>query len=133
MSTNGTEGLTSSNSDSPAMDNEHDRGEDSSFSSPTPSNEVGGLDKDEMYELEFGGTTNLSESRPKPVAKPRRRLNRSRHASAPGLEVIQNGPIQSDSNEMTNEAESHDQHPTPSRSAPAPPNAVESSASDRVS
>ena len=115
------------------MDNEHDRGEAPSISPPTPSNEVGKLDKDEVYELEFGGTTNLSESRPKPVAKPRRRLDRSRHTSAPGLEVVQNGPSQSNSKEMTSEAESHDQHPTPSRSAPAPPNAVESSVSDRVS
>lgn len=128
MSINGIEDLTS-NGDSPTVN--MDNGP--SFSPPTQSNEVGGLDKDEMYELEFGRTTNLSESRPKPVAKPRRRLDRSRHASAPGLEIVQNGPNQSDSKEMMSEGESHDLHPTPSRSAPAPPNAVESHGTDRVS
>ena len=104
-------------------------------SSSPPSNEGNGLDDDEVYELEFGETTQLSDSRPKPVAKPRRRLDRSRHASAPGLEVVQNGVSQRTELVVPNKTESHDQHPTPTRSAPAPPNATEahSTSSDRVS
>lgn len=114
------------------MNNEHRRGGDRSFSPPL-SNGENGLDKDEVYELEFGGTTSL---RPKPVAKPRRRIDRNRHGSAPGLEIVQNSsnPIKVKDTviEVESHDQSHDQHPTPTRSAPAPPNA-EAHSGDRVS
>ena len=97
----------------------------------SPSCEGETLNDDEVYELEFGETTNLSEPRPRPVAKPRRRMDRTRHASAPGLGVEQNGL--GDRRESVKGSESDDQHPTPSRSAPAPPNAVEATSNERVS
>ena len=95
------------------------------------SHEENGLDNDEVYELEFGETTKLADSIPKPVAKPRRRLDRSRHASAPGLALVENGVDQP--KQTLNKTESHDQHPTPTRSAPAPPDAVTDTHGDRVS
>ena len=120
-------------------DNECEREGANSSSSP-PSHEGGGVNEDEVYELEFGKMTNLLDSRPKPVAKPRRRVDRTRHASAPGLE---NGLLLDQSRELTiyeevescdvSHDKSHDQHPTPSRSAPAPPNAMETLSNDRVS
>ena len=137
-SINGNDDLTS-NSSSPPPDNEHEKAGAYS-SSPPPSHEGGEVNEDEVYELEFGKTTNLSDSRPKPVAKPRRRVDRTRHGSAPGLKIMENGLVLHDqSQESTANEEvksrdvSHDQHPTPSRSAPAPPNAAEALSNDRVS
>lgn len=120
-----------SNSSSPPREEEHEREGTHSSSSP-PSREGDGLNDDEVYELEFGETTKLSDLQPKPVAKPRRRLDRNRHASAPGLKIVENGLIYQNL-ESVKEAESHYQHPTPSRSAPAPPNATEPLSNDRVS
>ena len=137
-SINGRKELTS-NSSSPLPDNERER--EGAYSSSSPlSHEGGEVNEDEVYELEFGKTTNLSDSRPKPVAKPRRRVDRCRHASAPGLKVTENGLLSHNQNqesitngEVESHDESHDQHPTPSRSAPAPPNATEALSNDRVS
>ena len=136
---NENDSLTS-NSSSPPPDNEHEKAGAHSSSSPL-AHEGGEVNDDEVYELEFGNTTNLSDSRPKPVAKPRRRVDRSRHGSAPGLKMGENGLVSHDRNqESTASVEvesrdvlSHDQHPTPSRSAPAPPNATEALSNDRVS
>lgn len=139
-SINGNGDLTSS-SNSPPPDNEHEKAGAHSSPSP-PSREGGEIDDDEVYELEFGQTTNLSDSRPRPVAKPRRQVNRTRHGSAPGLKLMENGLESHDqsresaaSEEVKSRDVSHDQHPTPSRSAPAPPNATptEALSNDRVS
>ena len=139
-SINGDSNLISSCSSSPPV-NEHEKVGAYSSSSPPSHEEVDVNDDDEVYELEFGKTTNLSDSRPKPVAKPRRRVDRTRHGSAPGLKIMENGLESHDqSQESTASKEvkardvSHDQHPTPSRSAPAPPNATgEATSNDRVS
>ena len=135
---NGNDDLTSSSS-SPPPDNEHEKAGAYSSSPPTP-HEGGEINDDEVYELEFGKTTNLSDSRPKPVAKPRRRVDRTRHGSAPGLKIEENGLVlhgpsreSTASEEVKSRDVSHDQHPTPSRSAPAPPNAMEALSNDRVS
>jgi hypothetical protein len=141
-SINGNSNLLSSTS-RPQPDNEHEKAGAYSPSSPPPHEEGEANDDDEVYELEFGKTTNLSDSRPKPVAKPRRRVDRTRHGSAPGLKITENGLESHDqsqestasySEEVRRCDVSHDQHPTPSRSAPAPPNATaEAMSNDRVS
>ena len=137
-SINGNSNLTSSSSSSPPV-NEHEKS--GAYSSSPPSHEEGEINDDDevhVYELEFGKSTNL---RPKPVAKPRRRVDRTRHGSAPGLKITENGLESHDqtqestaSVEVRSHDVSHDQHPTPSRSAPAPPNATaEVMSNDRVS
>ena len=119
---------TTSHSISSTSDNEPELEGTLSSSSP-PSHEGETLNEDEVYELEFGDTTDLSEPVSRPVAKPRRHLDRTRHASAPDM----NSGVSECRDSSVNASESHDQHPTPSRSAPAPPNAVEATNNERVS